>query len=92
MVAIHHVKALGDSSLNCEKCAKVTDEPLRKVYFPEERRSYLLSQVLASMIGVEHEPMDGDVISAVNRGVDHKDVDGVDGDSSAHRSKKIRRS
>jgi hypothetical protein len=78
----------GEGSLNCEKCAEVPDEPLRKVYFPEECRSYLLSEVIAFVIGVEHEHVDSDV----SRDADHEDVDGVDGvygDSSARRSKNL---
>ena len=49
----HQLEAHGGSSQNCEKCGEVPDEPLRKDYFPEEPRSCLLSEVLASVIGVQ---------------------------------------
>ena len=32
----------------------IPDEPLRKDYFPEVRRSCRLSEVLASVLGVQH--------------------------------------
>lgn len=40
-----------------EPHGEAPDEPLRKDYFPEEPRSSLLSEVLASVIGVGN--MDG---------------------------------
>ncbi|KAE8334737.1 hypothetical protein BDV24DRAFT_172016 [Aspergillus arachidicola] len=58
----HQLEAHGDSSRNCEKCGSIPDEPLRKDYFPEEPQSCLLSEVLASVIGVQHldgVPVDG---------------------------------
>ncbi|KAJ5267491.1 hypothetical protein N7478_010478 [Penicillium angulare] len=61
-VEINH--QLGDhegSRQDCEKCEEVPDEPLRKDYFPEEPRSSLLSEVLASVVGVGHlDGLDGD--------------------------------
>ncbi|OKO89278.1 hypothetical protein PENSUB_13813 [Penicillium subrubescens] len=48
----HQLEAHEGSSQNCEKCGKVPDEPQRKDYFPEEPHSSLLSEVLASVIGV----------------------------------------
>ncbi|KAE8155565.1 hypothetical protein BDV40DRAFT_294231 [Aspergillus tamarii] len=50
----HQLEAHGGSSRNCEKCGSIPDEPLRKDYFPEEPQSCLLSEVLASVIGVQH--------------------------------------
>jgi hypothetical protein len=50
----HQLEAHGGCSQDCEKCGEVPDEPLRKDYFPEEPRISLLSDVLASVIGVEH--------------------------------------
>ncbi|KAJ5370336.1 uncharacterized protein N7496_006428 [Penicillium cataractarum] len=47
----HQFESHEGSSLDCEKC-EVPDEPLRKDYFPEEPCSSLLSEVLASVIGV----------------------------------------
>lgn len=50
----HHFDGHEGSSRNCERCGDIPDEPLRKDYFPEERRSCRLSEVLASVIGVQH--------------------------------------
>jgi hypothetical protein len=51
----------GSSSQDCEKCGEIPDEPLRKDYFPEGPRSSLLSEVLASVVGVGHlDGVDGD--------------------------------
>lgn len=47
----HQFESHKGSSQDCKKC-EVPDEPLRKDYFPEEPRSSLLSEVLASVIGV----------------------------------------
>ncbi|KAJ5288141.1 hypothetical protein N7478_003827 [Penicillium angulare] len=62
-VEINH--QLGDhegSRQDCEKCEEVPHEPLRKDYFPEEPRSSLLSEVLASVVGVGHlDELDGDL-------------------------------
>lgn len=63
----HQLEAHEGSSWDCEVCGEVPDEPLRKDYFPEEPRSSLLSEVLASTIGVGH--LDGvDRDSNVRRG------------------------
>ena len=63
----HQLEAHGGSSQNCEQCGEIPDEPLRKDYFPEEPRSCLLSEVLASIIGVQH--LDGvDKKSTTQRG------------------------
>jgi hypothetical protein len=63
----HHVESHRGSSQNCDQCGKIPDEPLRKDYFPEEPRSCLLSEVLASTIGVQH--LDGvDKNSTARRG------------------------
>ncbi|CAG8076447.1 unnamed protein product [Penicillium nalgiovense] len=63
----HQLEAHEGSSRDCEVCGEVPDEPLRKDYFPEEPRSSLLSEVLASTIGVGH--LDGvDRDSNVRRG------------------------
>lgn len=48
----HELQAHGGSSQNCEKCGELPDEPRREDYFPEEPTSCLLSEVLASVIGV----------------------------------------
>lgn len=40
------------SSQDCEKCGEVPDEPMRKDYFPKEPQSCLLSELLATVIGV----------------------------------------
>lgn len=48
----HGLQAHGGSSQNCEKCGELPDEPRREDYFPEEPTSCLLSEVLASVIGV----------------------------------------
>jgi hypothetical protein len=48
----HQFESHEGSSQDCKKCGEVPDEPLRKDYFPEEPRSSLLSEVLASVIGV----------------------------------------
>jgi hypothetical protein len=57
----HQLEAHEGSSQDCEKCGEVPDEPLRKDYFPEGPRSSLLSEVLASVIGVGHlDGVDGD--------------------------------
>lgn len=50
----HQLEAHGGSSQNCEQCGEIPDELLRKDYFSEESRSCLLSEVLASIIGVQH--------------------------------------
>lgn len=50
----HQLNAHGGSSRNCEKCGEIPDELLRKDYFPEGPCSCLLSEVLASVIGVQH--------------------------------------
>ncbi|KAL3456097.1 hypothetical protein BJX64DRAFT_281593 [Aspergillus heterothallicus] len=50
----HQLEAHGGSSWNCERCGNIPDELLRKDYFPEEPRSCLLSQFLASVIDVQH--------------------------------------
>ena len=50
----HQLKAHQGSSQDCGKYGEVPDEPLRKDYFPEEPHSSLLSEVLASVIGVGH--------------------------------------
>lgn len=58
----HQLEAHGGSYRNCEKYGSIPDEPLRKDYFPEEPQSCLLSEVLASVIGVQHldgVPVDG---------------------------------
>ncbi|GMG12999.1 unnamed protein product [Aspergillus oryzae] len=58
----HQLDAHGGSSRNCEKYGSIPDEPLRKDYFPEEPQSYLLTEVLASVICVQHldgVPVDG---------------------------------
>ena len=63
----HQLEAHGGSSQNCEQCGEIPDEPLKKDYFPEEPRSCLLSEVLASIIGVQH--LDGvDKNSTTRRG------------------------
>ena len=57
----HQFEAHEGSSQDREKCGEVPDEPLRKDYFPEEPRSRLLSEVLASVIGGGHlDGVDGD--------------------------------
>ncbi|KAL4934995.1 hypothetical protein BDV06DRAFT_140442 [Aspergillus oleicola] len=56
----HQFEAHGCSFEDCEKCGNIPDEPLKKDYFPEEPRSCLLSEVLASVIGVRHlDEVDG---------------------------------
>ncbi|GKZ49461.1 hypothetical protein AbraIFM66951_002025 [Aspergillus brasiliensis] len=56
----HQLEAHGCSFGDCEKCGNIPDEPLKKDYFPEEPRSCLLSEVLASVIGVRHlDEVDG---------------------------------
>lgn len=57
----HQVEAHEGSSQDCEKCGEVPDKPPGKDYFPEEPSSSLLSEVLASVIGVGHlDGIDGD--------------------------------
>ncbi|OQD84189.1 hypothetical protein PENSOL_c128G09724 [Penicillium solitum] len=57
----HQLEAHGGSSQDFQKCGEVPDEPLRKDYFPGEPRSSLLSEALASVIGVGHlDGVDGD--------------------------------
>ena len=55
---------LGDyegSRQDSKKCKEIPEEPLRKDYFPEEPPSSLLSEVLASVVGVGHlDRLDGD--------------------------------
>ncbi|KAJ5712338.1 hypothetical protein N7493_008806 [Penicillium malachiteum] len=48
----HQLESHEGSSQDCEKCGEVPNEPLRNDYFPEEPRSSLLSEVLASVTGV----------------------------------------
>ena len=48
----HQLKAHQGSSQDCGKYGEVPDEPLRKDYFPKEPYNSLLSEVLASVIGV----------------------------------------
>ncbi|CAG8008601.1 unnamed protein product [Penicillium salamii] len=56
----HQLNTHGGSSKNCEKCGEIPDEPLRREYFPEEPCSKLLSEVLASVIGVPNlDEVDG---------------------------------
>lgn len=63
----HQLEAHGGNLQNCEQCGEIPDEPLSKDYFPEEPRSCLLSEVLASIIGVQH--LDGvDKNSTTRRG------------------------
>ncbi|KAJ5231014.1 hypothetical protein N7489_011722 [Penicillium chrysogenum] len=58
----HQLGARGGSSKDCEKCEEVPDEPLRRDYFPEEPRNRLLSEVLASVIGVRQlDGVDGNL-------------------------------
>lgn len=58
----HQLGPHESTSQGCEKCEEVPDEPLRKDYFPEEPRSSLLSEVLASVVGVGHlDGLDGDL-------------------------------
>ena len=50
----HQLKAHRGSFQNCEQCGEIPDEPLRRDYFPKEPHSCPLSEVLASIIGVQH--------------------------------------